>query len=141
MSGQFWVLLPPICFVATGSGHISFCNVCGMGWEWWWDISCLTTSPCPALGKASHIPPWAAHCLCVCLSRPQSPWAAEPAWCPGVPLQQYPSPSAPLWSLLDCPQRLPSWDKVMDRPSFKYRVGSLTSDKLLNLSGPQFPYM
>lgn len=34
VSGQFWVLLPPICFVASGSRQFLFFNVCGMGWGW-----------------------------------------------------------------------------------------------------------
>lgn len=94
VSGQFWVLFPPICFVAAGSGQFSFFNVCGMGWGWGWDISCLTASPCPAVGKAGRILPWAACPLCVCLSRPHPTWAAGPGtWCT---LSAVPHPKFPL---------------------------------------------
>lgn len=103
VSGQFWVLLSPICFFGSSflCGHgvwaISVFNGCGMVWGWGWD---RVAEPHPA------VPQWARLVTCcpglpvlfvsVCLYLDLPRCQGLP---PGVPLLQHPLSQCPFVEL------------------------------------------
>lgn len=97
VSGQFWVLLSPICLlgtsslVAMGSGQISFFNVSGLAWGWGgWDKSCLNIPSVLQWAKLIAFPlgcPIFFATVCLGLNLPRWEGLA-----PGVTLPQCPCP-------------------------------------------------
>lgn len=87
-------------------------------------ISCFTEPLCLAVGESYDIPPGLPVLfVSICLGLKVSRWQGL---APDVPLPQYPLPQFPSVELAGLASETPFWDRVINRPSFKFRLSSVT---------------